>query len=1046
VDTNRRPTKAADEAASSGHGLTADTVGEVLVQTDPEGVIRYISAQCRLLGYEPHEMIGAHGLDLLHPEDLARARRARKSALAGEPPPPAELRRYRFRCKTGCYRWLEANPIRRADQDPSAGLSIRLRDVTEEVTAENSLGEDERYRASEARYRLIAENVRDIVVATNKAAEIDYVSPSCRRLGYAPAELIGRPVTDLVQSGQRRRYLDNRARCLAGERMDGLDHRFRFVAKDGTCHWFQGNPTLLTDEAGAPAGVINSFRDVSDQRAAEVALAESEARYRLVADNMRDLVVQTDAEGRLVYASPSCSALGYEPEDLVGRLGADFIHPDDRAGVLETIRQLRSGGLQPGWQRRCRLLQKDGGHRWYEANPSPIADADGAVVGVVNVLRDASEQMAAEDALANSEARYRVIAETMRDIVIQLDADDRLVYISPSCRELGYTQAEMIGRRGVEFVHPEDRPSVIETVRTLKATGCIDTRRERRRRLLHKDGSWRWYEGSPSNILDASGKIVGLINILRDVHAQRAADEALAASEARYRLLADNMSDMIVCSGRDGMLTFVSGAAEQIIGYTPGEMVGTNAAGYVHPEDLEDLRKPFRAALKTGPGGGAFHAQYRCLRKDGTYVWLEAHPRAFFDDNGCFIEFQDVVRDITDHKELEEDLRQARNVADTAAKAKADFLADMGHELRGPLISVRNLAHVAQARPLAEPIREYFQRIEEASRGVLVLVDDILEFSKLEAAQVVFRPRPVRLAAFAEACLAQIEPQAHAKNLVLDYIGQAPDDLVLSFDHDRLRQVVLNLVGNAVKFTNRGRISLETAYDAPAQTLTMKVWDTGPGIPVDLMSHLFQRFSQVGDGGMREHGGAGLGLAISKQIVDGMGGSIGVTSQAGRGSCFWLQVPAPVSTARDVEPESPVQQPRIRILVADGEAGLGDIVADWIGSTNAEVVSAADGEAALRLAARESFDVILMSMALPGKDGRTALRQLRGRRGPNLTTPVLALAGPGDDYTPETVMDEGFVGLVSKPMSKIEVVSAVIHALALARGAAAASGPVKVAS
>jgi CheY-like chemotaxis protein len=197
---------------------------------------------------------------------------------------------------------------------------------------------------------------------------------------------------------------------------------------------------------------------------------------------------------------------------------------------------------------------------------------------------------------------------------------------------------------------------------------------------------------------------------------------------------------------------------------------------------------------------------------------------------------------------------------------------------------------------------------------------------------------------------------------------------------------------------------------------------------------------------MREHGGAGLGLAISKQIVDAMGGAIGVTSQAGRGSCFWFQVPAPVSAAREVEPEAPAPQPRIRILVADGEAGLADIVADWIGSTNAEVVSAADGEAALKVAARESFDVILINLALPGKDGRTALRQLRARRGPNLATPVLALAGPGDDTTPEAAMEEGFDGLVSKPMSKIEVVSAVIHALALARGAAAASGPVKVAS
>ncbi|MFL5295650.1 MAG: PAS domain S-box protein [Phenylobacterium sp.] len=1012
--------------AQALYKLLADKVTDIVIRTDLEGCIQYISPACRTFGWEPEELMGKPPSFLTHPGDLDRLFQNTARVLTGDLGHPRD-RRYRFRAKDGGYRWLEGNPAVLSDEHGApCGLVNSFRDVTEQQATEEALA------ASEERYRLVADKVRDIVMKTDRQGRIEYVSPACRALGWEPEELLGRSPDHLLHPDDLPRAMANFERHMAGEVTHPRERRYRFRDADGIYRWYESSSVALVDDDGAPQGLIASFRDISEQQAAEEGLAASEERYRLITDNLLDVVLRSDLTGRIEYATPSvCALLGFEPEELVGKFPPELVHPDDRAAMTANLGDMAEGVVAPDRERVFRYMTKDGGYRWLQGKPGVVRNSDGIAVGLVTCLRDVTERRAGEQALAASEARYRIVSDNVRDVVVQTDLQGRIEFVSPACRILGYSPEELMGKPPSFLLHPDDLPRALaNTARYL--AGETNHVSERRYRFRGKDGTYRWFEGSPSVIRDPDGAPRGLLNSFRDIAEQQASEEALAASEARYRLLADNMNDLVACSGADGILTFVTGAAARILGYSPAEMVGIDAGAFVHPDDLAETRERFRRL--TERPGEAVRIQYRARRKDGAYVWLEASPHAVFDERGEFVEFQDIVRDVTAHKTLEAGLEEARAVADAAAAQKAEFLADLSHELRGPLHSVEGLARLARKRPqVSEPVRAYLERIEEATRALLVLVDDVLEFSKLDAHQVVFRPRPVRVSDFARRKLAQFEPQAHAKNLELLYLDNIPAELVVSFDRDRLRQVVLNLLGNAVKFTRSGHITLETAYDAAAQRLTVSVTDTGPGIPADRMERLFKRFSQLGEAGPRSYVGAGLGLAISKRIVEGMGGEIGATSEFGRGSRFFFSIPAPLRDAAEVQEDETAAAPRLRVLVADADPDVATTVAESLGALNARVLTAADGDAVLELAAREPVDVILVELDLARRNAQAVLRRIRRRRGPNMVTPVLALTPPGDRTTLEEAMADGFEGLAAKPLSKAELVSAVAHALAVAR-------------
>jgi PAS domain S-box-containing protein len=384
---------------------------------------------------------------------------------------------------------------------------------------------------------------------------------------------------------------------------------------------------------------------------------------------------------------------------------------------------------------------------------------------------------------------------------------------------------------------------------------------------------------------------------------RRTAD-ALRESEALYRLLAENASDIVIRTDITGEILYVAPSVERNLGYRPSDLVGRAFYDLLLPEDVGILRKAMSDAHVNTDARGR-RIEYRARHGSGRIVWLESAPSLGTDARGgvCLV---DIARDVTQRKEMEAALKAESQRAEAAAEAKAEFLANVSHDLKTPLTTVIGFADALNDYcDLDARARRFANRVRTASLVLLSTVNDILDFSRLERGKLAFEPRLFSLRAHLEETIDLFAIQAAEKGLRLALqCDPGLDSAEVFADPHRLRQVLINLIGNAVKFTDTGSVRLAVrSEDRPAQgrRLRCEVIDTGPGIDAANADRLFQRFSQVDSSGQR-FGGTGLGLAICKAIISAMDGEIGVTSAAGRGACFWFEIPLQVTGAVFVEP------------------------------------------------------------------------------------------------------------------------------------------------
>jgi len=530
--------------------------------------------------------------------------------------------------------------------------------------------------------------------------------------------------------------------------------------------------------------------------------------------------------------------------------------------------------------------------------------------------------------------------------------------------------------------------------------------------------------------------------ILANVEEARAEAER---SEARYRLLAESALDIIAHSDLHGQMTYISPAARAIMGYEPDELLGTGYLKTLHEEDRPAIRRVVALQRDCPQGQAAPPAEtveYRAFRKDGRMIWLESRPTLACDPvTGAPTGITDIIRDITARKTLEMDLRAARAEAEQAAAVKGEFLANMSHELRTPLTAVIGFANLLADEPdLSSRARRYVGRITTGGRTLLATINDILDFSRLEQGRIQLSLQPVAITDVVSEVLEMLASDAAAKTLVL---RARDDDLappVLYLDPERVRQVLLNLVGNAVKFTEVGEVRLETFYDIETGRLRMSVTDTGPGVAEADQALIFARFAQIDAALSREHGGTGLGLAISRGLIELMGGEIGVESTLGQGARFWFEIPAQTGPSHDAqsddedgESEIPLPPPGSRVLVVDDNAGNRELVRSVLEAVGVEVAEAVDGEEGVAAASETAYDAILMDLRMPRLDGVAAAQRIRAEQGPSAAAPIIAFSadvrsGP---------LDPVFDGATPKPLTVLSLLSTLSEALAGPRPATA---------
>ncbi|HEX7760133.1 MAG TPA: PAS domain S-box protein [Caulobacteraceae bacterium] len=901
--------------------------------------------------------------------------------------------------------------------------------------------------ARERQFRMLADNATDIITQCDVQGRFVYISRAAIEVtGYSPEELIG---TFALAFIHREDGPAVQAACdvLFKTRGECGPQRveYRATHKDGRTLWLEARPRLLLDpDTGRAIGITDAVRDITERKRVAADLEASEARYRLLADHSTDVIIRVDRQDTILYASPSVRRYGYEPEELIGRSGFTLVHPDDLEKLRGLIAELFSGRpADMTANREQRLRTKSGDWVWMEGNPSVVFDAAGAPIEVISSMRDITVRKQAEAAMAASEARYRLLAEHATDVIVQVDGEDTIVYASPSVRRYGYEPEEIVGTSRYKLVHPDDLAALKQRIGQAMAGAPVGPPEHREYRVMAKSGDWIWMEGTPYTLRDDTGVAVGMVSALRDIRARRADREALIASEARYHRLADRATDLIIQADVTGVIQYASPASRQL-GYEPEEMIGNRINGFVHPDDLEACRRRFVDLLAGRPLDPDDRREQRVRCKDGRWVWLQGNPSLIRDDGGDVIGAMTLMRDVTDRRLMEEELVVKCREAEAAAVAKSDFLANMSHEIRTPLTGIIGFAGLLEELPgLSQDAARFTHRIVTSSQTLLTVVNDVLDFSKIEAGQLELDPQPFDPERFVRETVELTSAQAERKGLTLSVKLRGRIPPMVSADSSRARQILLNLLTNAIKFTAEGTVSVTLSYlPQDAGSLRVEVADTGVGIPADRRDQLFQRFSQLDNSIHRDYGGTGLGLAICRRLSELMGGGVGVESEVGQGSTFWFTITAPAAEPAKPEPrEIPteaVAEPGGRILVVDDVAVNRELVRIMLDPFGHECVEAASGAEAVEAALHSPFDLILMDLQMPGMDGLAATRAIRACDGANRDTPIVALSANVLETHLAACRDAGMDDHIAKPISPADLLGKVAAWLASPRAGAGA--------
>jgi len=606
----------------------------------------------------------------------------------------------------------------------------------------------------------------------------------------------------------------------------------------------------------------------------------------------------------------------------------------------------------------------------------------------------------------------------------------------------GYEHSELIGSHLTKFLVPEEHEIALEALRS-------NDERIGEFSALKKDGS--------TFSVEAHGRIIKLdgfpvrVTVIRDITERKRAEEALRESQRKYQTLIETTSDFVWETDSFGRFTYCSPQAQKLWGIKPEEMIGKSIFDLIPGNDNQSARDSFfNLSATPGPFSGM---EMTAQDGQGRQIFMETSGVPFFDDCGRLLGFRGITRDVTERKKVEMELRRSRDElelrvqertadlvkakeeAEAAVEAKAAFLASMSHELRTPMNAVIGFSSLLLEEALSSEQRDYIERIRTSGETLLTLINDILDFSKMEKRRVSINLNPLSIRRLLAESMEMVAVEADKKGLKLSQtIGYGTPEVIVG-DNGRLRQILVNLLSNATKFTDAGEISV-SVFSEPIDEQSGKhrfhfaVKDTGIGISSEKMGKLFLPFSRLDTTMSSRYDGSGLGLAISKSLVELMGGRIWAESIPGRGSVFSFTVDCEIVPDRWHTTRSAVRSRGdlagmaegypLRILVAEDNPSNQKVMVEMLKKMGYRPDAVADGREVIDLLERRPYDVVFMDVRMPDMDGLQATKEIRRRwpvNGPKIIA-TTAYALPGDR---EKCLRAGMDDYLSKPVQKGEI-------------------------
>jgi two-component system, sensor histidine kinase and response regulator len=930
------------------------------------------------------------------------------------------------------------------------------RSIKERTRSEDAL------RESEERYRDLFDNAQDPIyvhdlsgkyISANRAAE--------KLVGYTRDELLDQNLLDLIAPDYAERIRANLGQKLEGKGL--TTYEMEALAKDGRRIEIEVN-TRLIYENDVAVSVQGMARDITERRRAEKerdVISEVIQSVNLTS-NLDQLLKQVHQSlKRVLYAENCCVALFDKQTGLFeAPLFVDLKEPSPfpRAPGKSCMAMVFRTGQPLLMNEADFTALHERGEVDAVGGPAPSFLAvplttPAETIGVIalqhyeldNVysqrdmefLSSVAAQLAlaielkrAQEALVESERRFRDLFYDAPVGYHEIDVEGRITNVNTTeLQMLGYSPEEMIGRHVWEFIEDSDHASktFVEKVAGTTALGTIE------RSFRRKDGTFMVVQLHDRILNDPSGRITGIRATLQDIGERKQTEQALIESERRFRDLFENASDLVCTMDLEGNLTSVNKSGERLTGYTQDETVKMNLSQIVTPEMLAVTREMMSRKLEQDV---TTTYEVDIIRKDGGKLTLEISSR-LLHQQGKETGVQAIGRDITQRKEVEAELKRARDAAIESSRVKSEFLANMSHEIRTPMNGILGMTDLALDTNLDPEQRQYLEIAKSSTHSLLTIINDILDFSKIEAGMLDLEIIDFSVQSAVAAAARTIALRAHEKGLELAYEVSADIPANVLGDPGRLRQIVVNLIGNAVKFTAAGEIVVRVEEESRTDVgmvLHFSVSDTGIGIPVEKQSLVFGAFAQADGSTTRQYGGTGLGLAICSQLVEIMGGRIWVESEEGVGSTFHFTVPFGLPNALPrLAHHQPANLQGLRALIVDDNDTnrriLTAMLVGWQMQSEA-VATGAQALAALEHAHLndETFSLVLLDASMPEMDGFAVLEQIRKGQ-EHAITAIMMLTSTDQQSSLARMRALGLTSYLVKPLSQSDVLNAMQTAI-----------------